>query len=98
MYVTKAVIGSLLDFRNLDFILPLASSYTSPEAIPLTIVFHDSVKQCADAAKHHDILLPQSMCGTGIVMHYHSYMLPQYLERTYKAFQNGSCHVLHPCA
>jgi superfamily II DNA/RNA helicase len=97
MYATHQVVGSLSDFQNLGCVLPLASSLTSLESIPLTIIFHDSIKECSEAAMFLDGLLPITMQGTGIVRHYHSLMSQEYAEQTYQAFQRGACRVLHTC-
>jgi superfamily II DNA helicase RecQ len=96
MYATKEIVSSLLDYRNLNLILPTECS--SPNQIPLTIVFHDKVKECSDAALYQDNMLPSSMQHTGLIKHYYSYMSPRYLEETYQSFQDPTCRILHTCS
>ena len=97
-YATRKIVGSLGDHRNLQFILPPAQSFKSPNQIPSTIIFHDNAEECSDAAIYLDNLLPQEYCSTGIIRHYHSNMSKIYLDLTYKAFQAGTCRVLHTCS
>jgi hypothetical protein len=96
MYATHQIVGSLSDFRNLDLILPIECE--RPDQIPLTIVFHDSIQECSDAALFQDAKLPPGMPCKGLVRHYHSYMSARYLEETYQAFQDGICRILHTCS
>jgi superfamily II DNA helicase RecQ len=97
-YATRKIIGSLGDYRNLQFVLPPAESFESTSQIPSTIIFHDDTKECSDAAIYLDNLLPQEHCSTGIIRHYHSNMSRTYLDLTYKEFQAGTCRILHTCS
>ena len=98
MYATHPIIGSLSDYNNLTMLLPPLESCGHPESIPLTIIFHDKVKGCTDAALYMRGLLLPAMRGAGLITYYHSLMSHEYLEQTYQDFQTGRCRVLHTCA
>src|ERR1700722_7055254 len=98
MYATHPIIGSLSDYQNLSMLLPSHASCLHPESIPLTIVFHDDVKGCTNAALYMRGLLPPAMCGVGLIAYYHSLMSHKYLEKTSQDFQAGKCRILHTCA
>ncbi|KAJ7436728.1 hypothetical protein FB451DRAFT_969590, partial [Mycena latifolia] len=66
IYATHRIVGSLSDFRNLDFLI----------AIPFTkllkvVVYHDNTQQCSDAASYLDKRLPPALQNKGLVRHYH---------------------------
>ena len=65
--------------------------------IPPTVIFHDNIKECSNAATFVDNLLPMGLSGLGLVKHYHSLMSQDYLEQTYQDFQAGHCRILHTC-
>ncbi|KAJ6592211.1 II DNA helicase [Mycena vulgaris] len=53
VYATHPIVGSLNDFRNLDFLIG------DPFKLPFKVlVFHDDTQQCADAAGYQDKCLP----------------------------------------
>lgn len=94
-YATHPVVGDLSDFRNLDFLVP--RPYPAGWILPKTVVFHDNLKQAAEAALYHTRRLPENMQRKGLVMHYHGSMSKEYLTQVYEDFSspNGHCRVLH---
>jgi superfamily II DNA helicase RecQ len=62
MYATHRIVGSLSDFRNLDFLL--SPSFTCPLK---AVVFHDNTQQCSDAANYQDALLAPESCNKGLI-------------------------------
>ena len=97
MYATHKIVGALSDFRNLSFLLPSNFGFHPPMEIPPTVIFHDNVKECNNAAIFIENLLPVELRGLGLVRHYHGLMSQGYLERTYREFQAGLCRILHIC-
>jgi superfamily II DNA helicase RecQ len=97
MYATHQIVGALSDFRNLSFLLPSNFAFHPPMEIPPTVIFHDNIKECSNAATFVDNLLPMGLRGLGLVKHYHGLMSQDYLERTYQDFQAGHCRILHTC-
>ncbi|KAF7337279.1 P-loop containing nucleoside triphosphate hydrolase protein [Mycena sanguinolenta] len=92
IYCTHRIVGSLSDFRNLDFLV----------SIPFTrllkvVIYHDDTQQCSDAANYTDNRLPLHLRKTGIVRHYHSGMSKEYLKQVFDDFSNpnGVCKILH---
>ncbi|KAJ7251796.1 P-loop containing nucleoside triphosphate hydrolase protein [Mycena haematopus] len=92
IYCTHRIVGSLSDFRNLDFLV----------SIPFTqllkvVVYHDNTQQCSDAANYTDNRLPAHLRKTGIVRHYHGGMSTEYLKQVFDDFSNskGACKILH---
>ncbi|KAJ7449385.1 P-loop containing nucleoside triphosphate hydrolase protein [Mycena galericulata] len=92
IYATHRIVGSLSDFRNLDFLI----------SIPFTrllkvVVFHDDIQQCADAASYLDKRLPAELQNTGIVRHYHGGMSKEYLTQIFEDFSkdDGVCRILN---
>jgi hypothetical protein len=90
VYATHRIVGSLSDFRNLDFLI----------AEPFTLkclIFHDNTQQCSDAALYHESKLPQHLSKSGFVRHYHSGMSKDYLTQVFDDFsnENGECKLLH---
>ena len=98
MYVTVPLVGSLHNFQNLDFLIPPV--FHPPMAIPKTLVFHDSKQDATDATTYLNEWLPQNIRNHGIVKHYHSDMLAEYIQATFEDFSadNGTCHVPHATA
>ncbi|KAJ7498429.1 hypothetical protein B0H11DRAFT_1714971 [Mycena galericulata] len=92
IYATHRIVGSLSDFRNIDFLI----------SIPFTrllkvVVFHDDIQQCADAATYLDKRLPTELQNTGIVRHYHGGMSKEYLTQVFEDFskEDGVCRILN---
>ncbi|KAJ6468883.1 P-loop containing nucleoside triphosphate hydrolase protein [Mycena sanguinolenta] len=90
IYCTHRIVGSLSDFRNLDFLV----------SIPFTrllkvVIYHDDTQQSSDAASYTDNRLPPHLRKTGIVRHYHSGMSAEYLKQVFDDFSNpnGGLHV-----
>jgi superfamily II DNA helicase RecQ len=48
VYATHPIVGDLLDFQNLDFLIP--DPYPHDMQLPKTLVFHDNVDECTSAA------------------------------------------------
>ena len=94
-YATYEAVGSLTDFRNLSFLLPANFNFHPPMQIPPTVIFHDDIKECSNAARFVENLLPIPLRNLGLVKHYHGLMSQDYLERTYQEFQAGLCRILH---
>jgi hypothetical protein len=97
MYASHGAVGSLADFRNLSFLLPRHFNFHPPMQIPPTVIFHDDIKECSNAARFVENLLLIPLRTLGLVKHYHGLMSPEYLERTYQEFQAGQCQILHTC-
>ncbi|KIJ04274.1 hypothetical protein PAXINDRAFT_183194 [Paxillus involutus ATCC 200175] len=97
-YATTPLVGSLRNFRNLDFLIP--PIFHPPMAIPKTLVFHDCKQDTADAATYLDERLPQNIRNHSIVKHYHSDMSAEYLQKTFEDFSSddGRCRILHATA
>ncbi|TFY51933.1 hypothetical protein EVG20_g10774 [Dentipellis fragilis] len=78
-YAAQPVVGSLSDFRNLDFVVPPKHK---------TIIFFDSKIDARNAAIYLDnhVNLPESQRGRGVVQEYHGDMSPQYLTQVFEAF------------
>ncbi|KAJ7498420.1 hypothetical protein B0H11DRAFT_1714958 [Mycena galericulata] len=73
IYATHHIVGSLSDFRNLDF--HISMQFTR---LLKAVVFHDDTQQCSDAADYLDKRLPADLQNTGIVRHYHGGMSKEY--------------------
>ena len=95
VYATHPIVGELSDFRNLDFLVP--RPYPPGWILPKAVVFHDNLKQAAEAALYHTQRLPEDMQKKGLIMHYHGSMSKEYLTQVYEDFSNpnGHCRVLH---
>ncbi|KAJ7120720.1 P-loop containing nucleoside triphosphate hydrolase protein [Mycena crocata] len=92
VYATHKIVGSLKDYRNLDFLL------SAPFKPPLKVlIFHDNTQQCADAARYQDEKLPLELRNTGLIMHYHGGMSKEYLTKVFDDFshEDGQCKLLH---
>jgi hypothetical protein len=92
VYATHRIVGTLSDFRNLDFLI----------SIPFTpllkvLVFHDDTQQTADATAYLDKRLPVELRNKGIVRHYHGGMSKAYLTQVFDDFSNdnGVCRILN---
>lgn len=97
-YAIHPVVGSLSDFRNLQFLVPESGGYSyDPKRIPKTIIFHDNIQEAANAAKYINSLFPEPMRNQQIAKHYHSVMSSAYLERTFQDFASstGTTRILH---
>ncbi|KAF7371288.1 II DNA helicase [Mycena sanguinolenta] len=92
IYTTHRIVGSLSDFRNLDFLV--SCPFTR---IIKTVVYHDDTQQCADAALANEQRLPLELRNTGIIRHYHGGMSKTYLQQVFDDFSNssGTCKILH---
>ncbi|KAJ7222387.1 P-loop containing nucleoside triphosphate hydrolase protein [Mycena pura] len=92
IYATHRIVGSVSDFRNLDFLVSTPFTH-----IIKTIIYHDDTQWTADAANYHDQRLSEHLRHTGIVRHYHGGMSKQYLQEVFDDFCNpsGSCKLLH---
>ncbi|KAF9234844.1 P-loop containing nucleoside triphosphate hydrolase protein, partial [Melanogaster broomeanus] len=97
-YATVTLVGSLRNFRNLDFLVPPV--FHPPMTIPKTLVFHDCKQDATDAATYTDDRLPQNIRNRGIVKHYHSDMSAEYLQMTFEDFSadDGTCRIPHATA
>jgi len=95
VYATHPIIGSLSDFRNLDFLVP--EHYPADLQLPKTLVFHDNIDECAAAAAYVNDRLPKALRSKGIVQHYHGVMSKKYLTDVYDEFSNSdsTCRILH---
>ena len=97
-YAVHPVVGSLSDFRNLQFLVPEhGGNPFDPKHIPKTIVFHDNLQEAANAAKYLNSLFPEAMQNRQLAKHYHSVMSSGYLERTFQDFAapDGTTRILH---
>jgi superfamily II DNA helicase RecQ len=92
VYVTHRIVGSLSDFRNLDFLI--SNPFTH---IIKTVVYHDDTQQCADAVAFNERRLPPELRNTGLIRHYHGGMSKAYLQHVFDDFSNpkGTCKILH---
>ncbi|KAJ7193460.1 hypothetical protein GGX14DRAFT_304251, partial [Mycena pura] len=77
VYATHRIVGSLRDFRKLDFLV--SNPYTF---IVKSLIFHNDTQECAEAALYTDKLLPPHLRNTGIVRHYHGGMSKDYLTKS----------------
>jgi len=95
VYATHPIIGSLSDFRNLDFLIP--EPYPVDFRLPKTLVFHDNLDECTAAAVYLNERLPQPLRSKGLVKHYHGGMSTEYLTMVYDDFRrlDGECRILH---
>ncbi|KAJ7703578.1 hypothetical protein B0H17DRAFT_912077, partial [Mycena rosella] len=84
IYATHKVVGSLKDFRNLDFLVP---------TVLKIIVFHDDTQQCADAASYLNERLPSDLRASGLIRHYHGGMSKEYLTQVFDDFRTRTVHV-----
>jgi superfamily II DNA helicase RecQ len=92
IYATHRIVGSLSDFRNLDFLI------SNPFSRSLKVlVFHDDTLQSAEAASHQDGLLPPELQNKGLIRHYHGAMSKTYLKEVFDDFSkdDGICRILH---
>ncbi|KAF7297686.1 P-loop containing nucleoside triphosphate hydrolase protein [Mycena kentingensis (nom. inval.)] len=89
---THQLVGSLSDFRNLDFLVP-----TPFKPIPKTIIFHNNRDECAAAAAHLRARLPPEHQSSNMIMHYHSLMSLEYQTAVFEDFKkpDGKCRLLH---
>ncbi|KAJ7129050.1 hypothetical protein C8R46DRAFT_1331015, partial [Mycena filopes] len=89
-YATHHIVGSLSDFRNLDFLI--SSPYTPPRK---TVVYHDDAQQCTDASTH--LYKRLHLLNTGIVRHHHAGMSKAYLKAVFDDFSrpDGICQILN---
>lgn len=95
IYVTHAIAGELSDFRNLDFLI---QDDCPPDVqLPKTVIFHDDLEECANAAFYLDRRLHESLWDTGIIRHYHGKMSTEYLTQIYEDFctLDSKCRILH---
>jgi superfamily II DNA helicase RecQ len=92
MYATHHIVGSLSNFRNLDFLL--SASFTCPLKV---VVFHDDTQQCSDAASYQDALLLPEFRNKGLIRHYHGGMSKAYLKEVFDDFSKDDsvCRILH---
>ncbi|KAI0069310.1 hypothetical protein BV25DRAFT_1910992 [Artomyces pyxidatus] len=90
-YATRCIIGSLGDFRNLDFLMPVKRK---------VLIFFDSKKDAANAAKYLDNhhTLPESARGRKSAKVYHGDMSPGYLTKTFAEFEEVDGPVKILCA
>jgi hypothetical protein len=80
--VIHPIIGSLNNFRNLQFLIPENGDHPfDSKCILKTIVFHDNLQEAANAAKYSNSLCPEAMWSQQIAKHYHSVMSPAYQDR-----------------
>ena len=97
LYATHPIVGDLSDFRNLDFLIPDPTTIPADLQLPKTLVFHDSIYECASAAAYINDRLPKALCGKGVVQHYHAWMSKRYLAKVYEEFSkpDSTCRILH---
>lgn len=95
VYAAHPIVGSLSDFRNLDFLIP--DPFPVDYRLPKTLVFHDDPYECGAAAGYLNERLPQSLQGEGLVKHFHDVMSKTYLTLVYNDFKqpDGTCRILH---
>lgn len=69
-------------------------------AIPKALVFHDSKQEATDAVAFIESRLPSCLQNPGLIKHYHSDMLAEYLQQTFEDFSqpDGVCRILHATA
>ncbi|KAN0128795.1 hypothetical protein V8E53_013382 [Lactarius tabidus] len=89
----KPVVNNIKDMKNYECFL---SNPFSPESQPCVLISIDKKELACHISAHLDSCLPSEWHNTGIVMHYHSVMLQQYLQLTHDAFMTltGNCHIL----
>lgn len=94
IYATHPIVGSLSDFRNLDFLIPVELQV--PLRLQNTIIFHDDTTEANNAALYLNSRLPKELQKLGLVMQYHSGMSKDYLEKVYDSFRDpeGTCVIL----
>ncbi|KAJ7451395.1 P-loop containing nucleoside triphosphate hydrolase protein [Mycena latifolia] len=85
IYATHKIVGSLKDFRNLDFLVPIPY-----KPLLKIIVFHDDTQQCADAATYLTKRLPLELQQSGLIRHYHGECQKNILRSV-----DGACQMLH---
>lgn len=96
-YATHPITGVLSNFRNLQFLVPDHGNRSfDPKTIPKTIVFHDNLREAANAASFLNNLFPESMRHLRVIKHYHSSMSTDYLESTFQDFASpdGTTRIL----
>ena len=64
-YATHAIVGSLSDFRSLDFLVP--DPYPEEFRLPKTLVFHDNLNECTAAAVYLNERLPKLLRSKGLM-------------------------------
>jgi superfamily II DNA helicase RecQ len=96
-YATHPIVGSLSNFRNLQFLVPEHGNKTfDPKFIPKTIIFFDNVQEATNATNYLNSLFPETMQHSRFVKHYHSKMSSEYLESTFQDFASpdGTTRIL----
>jgi superfamily II DNA helicase RecQ len=98
-YATYPIIGSLSNYRNLQFLIPEHRGCPfDPKRIPKTIIFHDNLQEVTNAANFLNSLLPETMRHLRIAKHYHSVMSKEYLEQTFQDFASPDGMTRITCA
>lgn len=95
---THPIVGTLSDWRNLDYLIMDDTGSTAPGRIKRKgIVFHDRVEDAVAAKNFQDSHLPAERRGKGVIRHYNSLMLDDYLTQVYDDFRDphGVCEILH---
>ncbi|KAK7034169.1 P-loop containing nucleoside triphosphate hydrolase protein [Favolaschia claudopus] len=89
IYSTHRIVGSLSEYRNLDFLVS--------ETPRKTLVFHDNTQQCSDSRAHQNKLLSTDIQKNGLIQHYHAGMSKAYLKQVFDDFakEDGACEILH---
>ena len=93
MYTTYQVHGSIEDFQNYECFLTKPFNFRTQ---PHILIFVDNKDLTSKIARHLDASLPIEYRGRGIIKHYHSLMLEDYLEQTHESFvrDNDKCRIL----
>ncbi|KAJ7269062.1 P-loop containing nucleoside triphosphate hydrolase protein [Mycena rebaudengoi] len=92
VYATHRIVGTLSDFRNLDFLISIPFT-----ALLMVLVFHDDTQQTADATAYLEKRLPVELQNKGVIRHYHGGMSKAYLTQVFEDFSNddGVCRILN---
>ncbi|KDQ11402.1 hypothetical protein BOTBODRAFT_72662, partial [Botryobasidium botryosum FD-172 SS1] len=101
-YTCRTLACGSQGFESLDFLIP--EDVQSPEDIPLTLVYLDSITDCKNAAKHLWQCLPDSMKGWDgdtqlpleecVVSWFTSVMLRRFKDNAMSHFKAGSLRIL----
>ncbi|KAF5335284.1 hypothetical protein D9611_011743 [Ephemerocybe angulata] len=97
---THSIVGSLDDFSNLVYTLPMTSVWPPDfclEDLKKGVIFHESIERCTAAANFLDKRLPTDLQGKGIIRPFHAGMSKPYLVSVLEDFRDpkGTCRQLH---
>jgi len=93
IYATHKVVDNLANVKNYECFL--ATPFDLKKQLHV-LIFTDKKDLATTISNDLESCLPLEYQGKGIVMHYHSDMSTEYLQRAHTSFTdpNGMCHVL----